>query len=65
MIATEQRGRAGYSEMGKSGSERGLCKPTAAMRQGGAFLLYPIQYTSLDTEYWQNHLYAFGRLVQD
>ena len=25
----------------------------------------PIQYTSLDTEYWQNHLYAFGRLVQD
>ena len=22
----------------------------------------PIQYTSLDTEYWQNHLYAFGRI---
>jgi len=22
----------------------------------------PIQYTRIDTTYWQNHLYAFGRV---
>ena len=32
--------RAVYSERGKYGSGRGLRKPTAEMRQGGAFLLY-------------------------
>ena len=32
--------RAGYVERRKSGSARGLCKPTAEMRQGGTFLLY-------------------------
>ena len=62
MIATEQRGRAGYSEMGKSGSERGLCKPTAAIRQGGAFLLYPIGYIKFMDSYYSDNFVGFGRL---
>jgi len=32
------------------------------MRQGGAFLLYPISYANLNTSYWQSHFYAYGRL---
>jgi hypothetical protein len=36
----EQQWGAGYSETGKSGSGRGLRKPTTATWQGGAFLLY-------------------------
>ena len=32
--------RAGYAERCKSGSKRGLSKPTAEMRQGGSLLLY-------------------------
>lgn len=58
----------------KHGSERGLHKPTLEIRQGGAFLLYyvgggmmihagdPIKYASINTSYWQEHFYAFGRL---
>lgn len=58
----EQRRRAGYSEMGKPGSERGLRRPTVEIRQGGAFLLYPIGYADLSASYWQSHFYAYGRL---
>ena len=36
----QHKWRAVYSERGKYGSERGLCKPTAVMRKGGTLLLY-------------------------
>ena len=38
----EHQWRAGYIERCKSGSVRGLCKPTAEMQQGGTFLLYSV-----------------------
>ena len=37
-----QQWRAGYLERGKSGSEGGLHKPTAEMRQGSVFLPYEV-----------------------
>ena len=37
---TKQQWRAVYIERCKHGSGRGLCKPTAEIRQGGTFLLY-------------------------
>ena len=40
----------------KHGSGRGLRRPTAEMRQGGAFLLYPIQYANINSSYWQTHM---------
>ena len=57
----EQRWRAVCIERCKHGSERGLRRPTAEMWQGGTFLLYPIQYSNLNTSYWQSHFYAYGR----
>lgn len=58
----EQRWRAVCIERCKHGSGRGLRRPAAEMRQGGAFLLYPIGYANLNTSYWQSHFYAYGRL---
>lgn len=70
----EQRWRAVCIEKCKHGSERGLHKPTLEIRQGGAFLLYyvgngmmihcgdPISYANINTSYWQQHFYTFGRL---
>lgn len=58
----------------KHGSGRGLHKPTLEIGKGGAFLLYyvgdgmmihcgsPIQYANINSSYWQEHFYAFGRL---
>ena len=69
----EQRWRAVCIEKCKHGSGRGLHKPTLEIGKGGAFLLYyagdgqmihcgnPIQYTSINSAYWQSHFYAFGR----
>ena len=58
----EQRGRAVCIERCKHGFRRGLRRPTIEMWQGGAFLLYPISYASINSSYWQSHFYAFGRL---
>ena len=60
----------------KHGSGAGSRKPTAEMRQGGAFLLYyvgnnqmyhagnPIGYTDLTSAYWQQHIICAGRIKQ-
>lgn len=70
----EQKWGAVCVERRKHGSGRGLRKPALVIMQGGAFLLYyagngqmihcgdPIQYTSIETSYWQSHFYAFGRV---
>ena len=58
----EQRGRAVCIERCKHGFGRGLRRPTIEMWQGGAFLLYPIQYARTDSPYWSGHYYAMGRL---
>lgn len=63
IFVMEQRWRAVCIERCKHGSGRGLRRPTAEMRQGGAFLLYPIGYADLTSPYWNSHLYAFGRLA--
>lgn len=58
----------------KHGSGRGLHKPTLEIGKGGAFLLYyigngqmihagdPVQYANINTSYWTEHFYAFGRI---
>ena len=58
----EQRGRAVCIERCKHGFGRGLRRPTIEMWQGGAFLLYPISYASIETNYWRQHYYCMGRI---
>ena len=44
----EEQWRAVFIEKCTYGSERGLCKPTAVMQQGGIFLLYLYIYSGED-----------------
>lgn len=58
----EQRGRAVCIERCKHGFGRGLRRPTIEMWQGGAFLLYPISYANINSNYWSAKFYSGGRL---
>lgn len=70
----EQKWGAVCVERRKHGSGRGLRKPALVIMQGGAFLLYyvgngmmihcgnPISYASIETSYWKQHFYCFGRI---
>jgi len=63
-LLNEQQWRAGYSESCKSGSGRGWRKPTAAMRQGGASLLYVLNSVSFadGKKFRSNYKTYFGEI---